>query len=185
MYDDAPRKYRDDDTWAMVRRAWEAGETARSCARRFDVGMDNLWRRRAKENWCRIRPQAATPEPTVGWERHAAQALDAFEVRRDETRMLAEALAAAMAGGPMERIPLWHVGWVLRWRAERLGAEAAAADRAWALGRAAWLADFWDEAGRFRPLAALDQTTLRANREAWREEAGLPPGVAESYPAGA
>ncbi|MDZ4364641.1 hypothetical protein [Brevundimonas sp.] len=47
----APQKIRSGHIWEEVRRAWEAGETAASVARRYDVGMDNLWRRRAKEGW--------------------------------------------------------------------------------------------------------------------------------------
>ena len=49
------RKLRSDETWAEVRRAWEAGETAALLARRYDVGLDNLWRRRASEGWERRR----------------------------------------------------------------------------------------------------------------------------------
>lgn len=182
MYEDDARKYRGEDTWAMVRRAWEQGETAQSCARRFDVGLDNLWRRRAKGNWRRDRSGGGPPEPMEGWDRFAARALEAFELRRDEVRMLAEVLAAAMAGGPIETVPIWHVGHVLRWRAERLGPETAAADRNWALGKADWTAAFWDGAGRLKPQHALDAVTLDANRAEWREDAGLPPGKAEDWP---
>ena len=45
------RKYRSDETWAEVRRAWEQGETGASLAKRYDVGLANLWRRRAAEGW--------------------------------------------------------------------------------------------------------------------------------------
>lgn len=40
-------KIRDEDTWAEIRRGWEQGETGASLARRYDVGLANLWRRRA------------------------------------------------------------------------------------------------------------------------------------------
>lgn len=182
MYDDGGRKYRDEETWEQVRRAWEGGETAQSCAKRFDVGIDNLWRRRAKGNWRRDRPEAPRPEPIEGWDRYARDRLAAFELQRDETRALAIKLAEAMAGGPLAEVPLWHVGFVLRWRAERLGSETAAKDRVWAEGRAGWLATFWTGEGRLAGLEYLDGVTLRANREAWREEMGLPPGEAEEWP---
>lgn len=45
---DAPsrRRIRPEAVWAEVRRAWEGGETARSAARRYDVGVHALWKRR-------------------------------------------------------------------------------------------------------------------------------------------
>ena len=37
------RKIRPDAVWAEVRKAWEDGETARSVAARYDVGVHALW----------------------------------------------------------------------------------------------------------------------------------------------
>ena len=175
------RKLRDYDTWGEVRRAWEAGETGASLARRYDVGLANLWRRRASEGWVRRKGPDPRPEPIEGWDRYARAQMEAFELRRDETRSLAKVLAAAMQGGVREPVPLWHAGYVLRWRAEHLGAEVAAADREY-FRKHEWADAFWDEAGRLEDLWVLDQVTLEANREAWREEVGLPPGVAEVWP---
>ena len=180
------RKLRDHDTWGEVRRAWEAGETGASLARRYDVGLANLWRRRASEGWVRRKGPDPRPEPLEGWDRYAERQMGAFEHRRDETRLLARALAHAMQGGAMQGgaldgVPLWHAGPVLIWRAEHLGPEVAAADRDY-FRKYAWADDFWDAEGRLEPLWVLDQVTLEANREAWREEVGLPPGVAEAWP---
>lgn len=47
------RKYRGPETWARVRQAYIAGESAPSCARRFDVGLANLRRRAIAEGWTR------------------------------------------------------------------------------------------------------------------------------------
>jgi hypothetical protein len=47
--DYAKQKLRSEETWAEVRRGWERGETGASLARRYDVGLANLWRRRAAE----------------------------------------------------------------------------------------------------------------------------------------
>lgn len=175
-------KIRSDDTWDEVRRAWEGGETAASLVRRYDVGLANLWRRRASEGWDRREGENdPAPEPVEGWDRFAQRKLGEFELRREEARALAQTLAAAMAGGPLEKVPLWNVGFVLAWRAERLGAETAAADRAW-VSRHGWAAKFWDEEGRLMRVGWLDEVILKANREAWREEAGLPEGKAEAWP---
>lgn len=175
------RKLRSDDTWAEVRRAWEAGETAASLVRRYDVGLANLWRRRTAEGWHRRRAADPEPEPVEGWDRHAERKWSEFEYRREETRMLAVKLAEAMQGGPLEGVPLWHVGFVLAWRADRLPPDVAARDRAWA-SRHDWTGAMWDAAGRLQPLSELDAVTLEANRDAWREDAGLPDGVAEDWP---
>ncbi|MNR64392.1 hypothetical protein D3C85_1870280 [compost metagenome] len=71
---------------------------------------------------------------------------------------------------------------MLRRRAERLGAKVAARDRAELTARGPWTEAFWDEAGRLKPTAVLDAITLEANREAWREDVGLPDGAAEGWP---
>ena len=47
------RKYRGPATWAQVRAAYVAGESAPSVARRFDVGLSNLRRRAMAEGWTR------------------------------------------------------------------------------------------------------------------------------------
>ncbi|MEJ6788782.1 hypothetical protein BrevBR_04465 [Brevundimonas sp. BR2-1] len=49
------RKYRGPETWAQVRKAYVAGESAPSVARRFDVGLANLRRRAMAEGWTRNR----------------------------------------------------------------------------------------------------------------------------------
>ncbi|KQY84748.1 hypothetical protein [Brevundimonas sp. Root1423] len=49
------RKYRGPETWAQVRKAYVAGESAPSVARRFDVGLANLRRRAMAEGWTRKR----------------------------------------------------------------------------------------------------------------------------------
>ncbi|WP_339915403.1 hypothetical protein [uncultured Brevundimonas sp.] len=49
------RKYRGPETWAMVKAAYVAGESAPSVARRFDVGLSNLRRRAMAEGWTRSR----------------------------------------------------------------------------------------------------------------------------------
>jgi len=175
------RKLRSDDTWSEVRRAWEAGETAASLARRYDVGLANLWRRRASEGWERRERPDPEPEPVEGWERYAERRMVEFEQRLEETRLLATKLAEAMRGGPMDQTPLWHLGFVLAWREANLTPETAAHDRAWA-SRYGWTSGLWDEAGRLHPTPDLDAVTLESNREAWREDAGLPAGVAEDWP---
>ncbi len=49
------RKYRGPETWSQVRKAYVAGESAPSVARRFDVGLSNLRRRARTEGWTRNR----------------------------------------------------------------------------------------------------------------------------------
>ena len=180
--DEGPtRKLRSHETWRAVRRAWEAGETGASLARRFDVGLANLWRRRASEGWERGREADPDPEPPEGWERYAQRKQGEFELRLEEARLLATKLAEAMAGGGLEGVPLWHVGFVLAWRAEHLGAETAARDRDW-MRRYGWSGAFWDADGRLWNVGYLDAVTLEANRAEWREDMGLPEGAAEGWP---
>lgn len=181
MYEGCARKLRSEGTWDQVRRAWEAGETAASLVQRYDVGLANLWRRRASEGWRRLKTADPEPEPVEGWDRYAQRKLAEFEYQREEARQLATKLAEAMQGGPLEQAPLWHLGFVLTWRADSLTPETAARDRAWA-GRYGWTAAFWSETGRLHPPSYLDAVTLHANRDAWREDAGLPPGAAETWP---
>lgn len=47
------RKYRGPEVWARVRRAYEAGESGPSAARRFDVGLANLRKKCRLEGWSR------------------------------------------------------------------------------------------------------------------------------------
>ena len=175
------KKFRDDETWERVRRAWEGGETAASCARRFDVGLANLWRRRAAEGWERDRPEDPTPEPVEGWERYAQDQVDWFERRLRDGRALARNLAQSMAGGPVEDVPLWHLGFVLAWRAEHLGAEVAAGDRE-RNREQPWASAIWGEGGAMKMLATMDRGIVVLHREEWRKEAGLPEGVAVLWP---
>lgn len=181
MDEGRPRKLRSEDTWQAVRRAWEAGETGASLARRFDVGLANLWRRRASEGWRRREIPDPQPEPVEGWDLYTRRALADFEYQLQEARLLAVKLVEAMQGGPLEQVSLWHLGFVLAWRETNLTPETAARDRAWA-SRYGWTSAMWSDTGWLHPVPHLDVVTLRANRDAWREDARLPPGAAESWP---
>ena len=91
------RKIRSDAVWAEVRKAWEDGETARSVARRYDVGVHALWKRREAEGWARPEPKAGPVEPAEGWGAYVQTRRDAFEARLADARALAEVL---MGRGP-------------------------------------------------------------------------------------
>ncbi|GAA0618271.1 hypothetical protein GCM10009422_12030 [Brevundimonas kwangchunensis] len=175
------RKIRSDETWERVRREWEAGATGSSLAARYDVGLSNLWRRRQSENWVRRPEPERAPEPVEGWERYGRDRLAAFEQQLEETRTLAVTLAAAMNGGSLKGVPVWHVGFVLDWRAQRLDAEAQAADRAY-LEPHEWTHAFWHEDGSLASVKRMDMLTLQANRDDWREDNGIPEGVVEWWP---
>lgn len=181
MYERQSPRLRSDDTWAEVRRAWERGETGASLARRYDVGLANLWRRRASEGWERRREKDPAPEPLEGWDRYAERKRDEFELRVAEARAVAVKLAEAMQGAPLGLVPLWHMGFVLAWRAAHLTPETAARDREW-VSRYGWAGEMWDATGRMMSAPWVDGVILHANRAAWREDAGLPDGVAEDYP---
>lgn len=177
------RRIRPDAVWVAARAAWEGGETARSVARRYDVGVPALWKRREAEGWKRPDPAQGPIEPSEGWESYAQGQLTGFEARLEETRELAQDLARLMQGGPLEEAPLWHLGFLLTWRAEHLGPETAEADRAQALAREkAWAAAVWDDDGRLKPLRAIDQGMRRLHRDLWRETVGLPEGAAPMFP---
>lgn len=175
------RKYRSEDTWWEVRRAWERGETAASLALRYDVGLANLWRRRAAEGWERRREADPAPEPLEGWERYAQRRMDEFEAHLAETRELAQQLWRIMRGEPLGDVSMWHLGFLLRFRAEHLGPEAAAADREHFRDQP-WASEVWDETGALRPLHQIDYGLQRAHRADWRAQMGLPDGAAEDYP---
>ncbi len=175
------RKIRPEAVWAEARKAWEGGETARSVARRYDVGVPALWKRREAEGWRRPDPVYGPVEPAEGWSNFAARAWDGFERRLGEERDLAKALAAGMVGKRREIVPLWHVPFVLHWRAENLGAEAAAEDRA-RNAHQDWAGAVWDADGTMRPLSLMTHAMARLNAATWREQHGLPDGVAEGWP---
>ncbi len=172
-------KIRSPQTWAAVRRGWERGETAASLARRYDVGLANLWRRRASEGWRRLRPEDPAPEPIEGWARHAETQREAFDQRLRDARDLAECLVEAMRDERLSRAPHWHIPWLYHWRAEHLGPEAAARDRARAIEAGhPWAEAFWRTDGSLKPLEVLDQEMARLHPAELREELGLPEGAA-------
>lgn len=174
------RRIRSDAVWAAARAAWEGGETARSVALRYDVGVPALWKRREAEGWKRPDFDAGPVEPVEGWDRYAADKRDAFEVRLEAVRELALDLVTAMSDASLESAPLWHLTFLLSWRAEHLGPEVAAADRDRARDKP-W-AGFWDEDGRLKSLIWLDAEMMRLHRDTWRKEAGLPEGAAPLFP---
>lgn len=94
------RKYRGPETWARVRAAYVAGESAPSVARRFDVGLSNLRRRALKEGWTRNRiAQALDLKPTRGEADGPGPGLEALGVAMDEDQAPVaptEALTRAM-----------------------------------------------------------------------------------------
>ena len=173
-------KIRSEETWAEIRRAWEGGETGASVARRYDVGLANLWRRRASEGWERDRGEDPVPEPVEGWDRYARDRLEDWETQLEATRALALDLISALESGPMTG-SVWHLGWLYRMRAERLGPETAAADREAAKDRP-WAGLFWKPDGTLWRQGRLDDASLTLWREDWRRQAGLPDGVAERVP---
>ncbi|MBU1347892.1 MAG: hypothetical protein KKA16_13210 [Alphaproteobacteria bacterium] len=180
---DAPtrRKIRPEAVWAEARKAWEGGETARSVAKRYDVGVPALWKRREAEGWKRPNPVYGPVEPAEGWAMFAQNKVDAFEARLGEERDLARALAAGLVGKRPEDVPLWHLPFVLHWRAEHLGAEVAADDRE-RNARQDWAGAIWDAEGRMGSVAAMTWAMVRLNRATWRAQHGLPEGAAEAWP---
>jgi hypothetical protein len=180
---DAPsrRRIRPEAVWAEVRKAWEGGETARSVARRYDVGVHALWKRREAEGWRRPDPAYGPVEPAEGWSDYAAGRWDAFAARLAEERDLARALAAALVGRRPEDVPLWHLPFVMQWRAEHLGPEAAADDRARNLDQA-WAAVIWDADGRMGLLETMTRALARLYRDDWRAQEKLPDWAAPDWP---
>lgn len=173
------RKIRSEETWHEIRRAWERGETGASLALRYDVGLANLWRRRASEGWRRLRTGEEPPvEPVEGWARHARRRREIFDDRLEETRELAECLMKAAQDERLSFAPPFHIPWLYHWRADHLGAEAAARDRAWAREAGhPWAEVFWRDDGTLRPLGTLDEEMARLHPEELRQELGLPPDV--------
>ncbi len=172
------RKIRSDAVWAEVRKAWEDGETARSVARRYDVGVHALWKRREAEGWARPEPKAGPVEPAEGWGAYVQTRRDAFEARLADARALAECLVEAMKDERLMRAPHWHIPWLYRWRADHLGPEAAARDRERAVEMGyVWAEAFWDEDGALRPLHRLDAEMARLHPQEWRRAVGVPEGV--------
>lgn len=118
------RKYRGPETWARVKAAYVAGESAPSVARRFDVGLSNLRRRALKEGWTR---------------KCVAEALD-FKPLRGEGLEALDALPEAPAIDPRDAIgkAVRRAAWLV---SEGRGAEATALLRADdALKRLGWAA---------------------------------------------
>lgn len=180
---DAPsrRRIRPEAVWAEVRKAWEGGETARSVAKRYDVGVHALWKRREAEAWKRPDPVFGPVEPAEGWSVYAADRYREFEERLKEERDLAAALAAALVSERPEDVPLWHLPFVMRWRAERLGPEVAADDRARNRDQL-WATALWDEEGRLGSLADMTRALARLYRDDWRRRYNLPEWAATGWP---
>lgn len=103
------RKYRGPETWAQVRQAYVAGESAPSCARRFDVGLANLRRRARLQGWTRsaiaaqldlkpLRGGADAPDPALraldpGLDEDAAPPMDPHQALSDAVRRAAGLLS--------------------------------------------------------------------------------------------
>ncbi len=100
------RKYRGPETWARVRQASVAGESAPSVARRFDVGLANLRRRAMAEGWTRkviagkldLKPiRGGADEPEGGLERLSewseAPPMNPHEALREAVRRAAGLLS--------------------------------------------------------------------------------------------
>lgn len=176
----APR-FHSEEVWEQIRRGWEQGETGASLAKRYQVGLAALWRRRASEAWVRPTEKDPVPEPLEGWDRYARGRWEGFEDELKEVRQLAEQLIGFMRGEPMTEAPLWHLAWLFAWRARHLGAETAEMDRKRS-GNQPWADCVWDEAGRLKYLAGAEYQIVRLHRDAWRKQMGLPDGAAEDTP---
>jgi len=181
MTEPTRRKIRPEAVWAEARKAWEDGETARSVAKRYDVGVPALWKRREAEGWKRPEPKSGPVEPAEGWDAFAHRQKRRFLDELEQTRVLALDLLRVLQGGPIGDAPLWHVGFVYHQRAEHLGPEAAAQDRERARAHP-WGEVFWEEDGRLKPQWVLDEEMIRLHAAMWREHVGLPEGAAPGYP---
>jgi hypothetical protein len=79
----------------------------------------------------------------------------------------------------LRRAPHWHLPGLDHWRAEHLGPEAAARDRARAIEAGhPWAEAFWRADGSLKPLDVLDEAMARLHPEELRGELGLPEGAA-------
>ena len=117
----------------------------------------------------KIRPEAVWAEASKAWE------------DGQTARSVARALSAAMVGKRPENVPLWHLPFVLHWRAEHLGVEVAAEDRE-RNREQDWAGAVWDVEGRMGSVQAMTLAIVRLNRAVWREPVGLPEGAAEGWP---
>ncbi|WP_332658534.1 hypothetical protein [Brevundimonas sp.] len=181
MRERQPPRFHSEEVWEQVRRGWEQGETGASLAKRYQVGLANLWRRRASEGWVRPTEKDPIPEPLEGWDSYARRRFDQFEIDVKETRELAQSLLAFMRGEPMTEAPLWHLAWLFAFRAEHLGAETAEQDWKRA-GNQPWADCVWEKDGRLKYPPGAEYQILLRHRDLWRKQMGLPDGAAESYP---
>ncbi len=170
-----------EETWMMIRRGWEQGETAQSLAKRFEVGLANLWRRRAAEDWSRAAPEDRKGEPLEGWQRHVDERVRAFQDGLERERLMARRLAGALTGDGRGDMPLWHLAFVMHWRAEHLGDDVARADRE-RLRAEDWASCVWREDGRLWPLDYADLALMRMHRQDMKEELDLPEAAARWLP---
>lgn len=176
-----PRRRTPEAVWAEVRKAWEGGETARSVARRYGVGVPALWKRREAEAWTRPDPSGQPIEPAEGWDSHVQDRLSAFLADLETQRELALALMAALEGGRPDDLAAWHLGFYFRWRAGRLGPEVARADFQ-RLAERPWAGAVWEANGRLKAARTSDLALIRLYREDWRRLLGLPDGAAPNLP---
>lgn len=181
MSEGGRRRVTPEAVWAEARKAWEGGETARIVARRYDVGVPALWKRREAEGWKRPETRSGVVEPAEGWDAVAERRMTRFLNDLETQRDLALGLLAALEGGRPEALSAWHLGFYYRWRAERLGPEVAAADRA-RVGDQDWAGAVWDTDGRLRTADVSDRALLGLFRDDWRRAARLPDGAAEDWP---
>jgi hypothetical protein len=86
-----------------------------------------------------------------------------------------------MVGQRPEGVPLWHVPFVMHWRAEHLGADVAAADRERNRDQV-WAGAVWDAEGAIGSVERMTLEMARLNRAVWREQHGLPDWAAEGWP---
>jgi hypothetical protein len=170
-----------EETWAMIRRGWEQGQTGASLAQRFEVGLANLWRRRASEGWRRPKAEDRKPEPLEGWAAHVDARVKAFELQLATERLMARRLAEALTGDGRGEMPLWHLGFVMHWRAEQLGDEVARDDRERSRGED-WAGCVWDDDGRLLPLVTCDLALMQAHRPDLMEELALPEAAGRWLP---